>query len=51
MILTFNLQENGRTILLCAVETGDIDLVQTLLEHGADVNIVGMVCQIIKFRA
>ena len=44
---TFNLQENDRTALFYAVESGNFDLTQKLLEQGADLNnIIGMVCNI-----
>jgi ankyrin repeat protein len=38
VLYTFNLQENGRTVLFYAVESGNVDLVQKLLEQGADLN-------------
>ena len=42
--MSFNIQENGRT---GAVESGNVDLVQKLLEQGADLNnIVDIVCNI-----
>jgi ankyrin repeat protein len=47
---SFNLQENGRTVLFYTVESGNLDLTQKLLEQGADLNnnIVDMVCEINK---
>ena len=43
----FNLQENGRTALFYAVESGNLDLTRKLLEQGADFNnIIDMVCNI-----
>ena len=43
-VLTFDLQESGRTVLFYAVASGMLDLAQKLLEQGADLNMLDMVC-------
>ena len=43
VILWFILQDNGRTVLFYAATSGILDLVEKLLEQGADLNIVDMV--------
>lgn len=44
MVLTLtDMQDNGRTVLFYAVENGMLDLVQQLLDYGADLNITDMV--------
>ena len=40
-------QDNGRTVLFYAATSGMLDLVEKLLEQGADLNIIDMVCYII----
>ena len=46
LIFILTLQDNGKTVLLYAVANGMIDLVQKLLEQGADFNIIDMVCHV-----
>ena len=44
MVLTLiDMQDNGRTVLFYVVENGMLDLVQQLLDYGADLNITDMV--------
>lgn len=39
-------QDNGRTVLFYAATSGMLDLVEKLLEQGADLNIIDMVCYV-----
>ena len=43
-MVLLHLQDNGRTVLFYAATSGILDLVEKLLEQGADLNIVDMVC-------